>query len=415
MGIIVHKYGGTSVADPERIRRAARRVARARARGDDIIVVVSAMGDTTDRLIALAREVSPSPPDRELDMLLATGEQITAALMTMALHDLGVRAVSLTGFQIGIITDSAHRKAKIREIYTEKIVEHLKNGEVVVAAGFQGVDYKRNITTLGRGGSDTTAVALAAVLKADVCRIYTDVDGVYTADPRIVPDARKMARVCYDEMLEMASLGAKVLQARAVEFAKKYGVTVEVLSSFTDEPGTVISEEVSEMEDVAIRGVTVDKGEAKLTILHVPDRPGVAATIFSAMADANINVDMIIQNVSAEGYTDVSFTVNHDDLAQAVSVLEKVSKEIGAGGVTADEEIAKVSVVGVGMKSHKGIASTMFSALADEKINIEMISTSEIKISCVVHSDDAERAARVVHRAFGLGVEDAPADRGGKT
>ena len=390
------------MADAVRIKSVARRIARAREAGDNIVVVVSAMGDTTDELIILAEKVSSSPADRELDMLMSTGEQITAALLTMALHELGIKAVSFTGSQVGIITDSTYRKAKILEISTEKIAEHLKHGFVVVVAGFQGVDYKHNITTLGRGGSDTTAVALAAVLNADVCKIFTDVDGVYTADPRVIPEARKIDRISYDEMLEMASLGAKVLQSRAVEFAKKYSVKVEVLSSFSDASGTVLSEEVSEMEDVAIRGVTVDRGEAKLTILNVPDRPGIAATIFGDMAEANINVDMIIQNVSAEGYTDVSFTVSQDDLKAAVVALERVSKEIGARGVTADKDIAKVSVVGVGMKSHKGIASTMFKTLAREKINIEMISTSEIKISCVVDASEADRAARALHKAFEL-------------
>ncbi len=402
MAIIVHKYGGTSVADPERIKSVARRVAKARKSGAELVVVVSAMGNTTDELIELAGKVSSNPSDRELDMLMATGEQITAALLTMSLHDLGVNAISFTGPQVGIITDSAHRKAKILEISTKKIAEELAQDHVVVVAGFQGVDSEDNITTLGRGGSDTTAVALAAALKADACKIYKDVDGVYSADPRIVPDARKLDRISYDEMLEMASLGAQVLHSRAVEFAKKYGVRVEVLSSFNEKPGTILTEEVSEMEDMVIRGVTADQGEAKLTILHVPDRPGVAATIFGAMADSNINVDMIIQNVSAKGFTDVSFTVSRDDLKKAVQVLEKVSAKIGAKGVTSDANIAKVSVVGVGMKSHKGVASTMFSTLAEEKINIEMISTSEIRISCVVNAADADRAARSLHTAFGL-------------
>lgn len=403
MSIVIHKYGGTSVADPERIKTVAGRVARAKAAGEDLVVVVSAMGHATDELIALAAKVSADPSDRELDMLMSTGEQITAALLTMALHDLGIKAISFTGTQVGIITDSAHRKAKILEIGTERIKGYLKRGYVIVVAGFQGVDDKNNITTLGRGGSDTTAVALAAVLKADVCRIYKDVDGVYTADPSIVPGARKLNRVNYDEMLEMASLGAQVLQSRAVEFAKKYGITVEVLSSFTDAPGTLVCEEVDDMEDMVIRGVTVDRGEAKLTIQRVPDRPGIAATIFGAMADGNINVDMIIQNVSEDGYTDVSFTVSRDEFKKAVRELENVAATMGAKGVTSDEMIAKVSVVGVGMKSHKGVASNMFSTLAKEKINIEMISTSEIKISCVVDEKDADRAARALHKAFGLG------------
>lgn len=403
MAIIVHKYGGTSVADPERIKNVARRVAKSKRAGDDVVVVVSAMGDTTDDLIALAGKVSSDPSDRELDMLMSTGEQITAALLAMALHEIGLGAISFTGPQVGIITDSSHREAKILEISTKRIGDELDKGNVVVVAGFQGVDAEDNITTLGRGGSDTTAVALAAALKADACRIYKDVDGVFTADPRIVPDARKLDRISHEEMLELASLGAQVLHSRAVEFAKKYGVKVEVLSSFNEKSGTVLTEEVSEMEDMVIRGVTVDRGEAKLTILHVPDRPGIAATIFGAMADANVNVDMIIQNVSAKGFTDVSFTVSRNDLKKAVAALEKVSAGIGAKGVTSDADIAKVSVVGVGMKSHKGVASTMFSTLAKKKINIEMISTSEIKISCVVGTADADRAARALHAAFGLG------------
>ena len=403
MALIVQKYGGTSVGDPEKIRNIARRVSRAREGGDRIVVVVSAMGDTTDDLIALAHRVSANPSDREIDMLLSTGEQVTAALLAMALHDLGVDAVSLTGGQVGIVTDGAHRAAKIVGISTTKIEEHLERGAVVVVAGFQGVDEDLDITTLGRGGSDTTAVALAAVLGADVCRIYKDVEGVYTADPRIVPAARKIDRISYDEMLEMASLGAQILQSRAVEFAKKYGIRVEVLSSLSDVPGTMVSGEGGEMEDLVIRAVTVDRGEAKLTIQRVPDRPGIAASIFTAMAGANVNVDMIIQNVSEDGYTDVSFTVSRDDFARAVPALKRTAAEIGAKGITQDEHIAKVSVVGVGMRSHKGVASTMFDALAREEVNIEMISTSDIKISCVVDEADVERAARALHAAFGLG------------
>lgn len=405
MALIVQKYGGSSVADPERIRDVARRVARARKGGDKVVAVVSAMGDTTDELTALAHRVSAAPTDREIDMLLSTGEQVTAALLAMALHDLGVDAVSLTGGQVGIATDGAHRRAKIIGISTGKIAEHLARGTVVVVAGFQGVDEDLDITTLGRGGSDTTAVALAAVLGADVCRIYKDVEGVYTADPRIVPAAGKIDRIGYDEMLEMASLGAQVLQSRAVEFAKKYGIKVEILSSFNDAPGTVVSGEGGKMEDLVIRAVTVDRGEAKLTIRRVPDRPGIAASIFGAMAEANVNVDMIIQNVSEDGYTDVSFTVSREDCARAVRALERTAAGIGAKGITRDERIAKVSVVGVGMKSHKGVASTMFGTLAREGINIEMISTSDIKISCVVDEADLERAARALHAAFGLGAD----------
>ena len=402
MPLIVQKYGGSSVADPEKIRDVARRVARAQAAGDRLVVVVSAMGDTTDDLISLAHRVCANPSDREIDMLLSTGEQVTAALLAMALHDLGVDVISMTGGQVGIVTHGTHRSAKIREISTSKIEEHLARGAVVVVAGFQGVDEDLDITTLGRGGSDTTAVALAAALKADVCRIYKDVDGVYTADPRLVPAARKIDRISYDEMLEMASLGAQVIQSRSVEFAKKFGIVVEVLSSFNDSPGTILSEEGEEMEDLVIRGVTVDRGEAKLTIQRVPDRPGIAAAIFKTMAGENVNVDMIIQNVSEDGFTDVSFTVASEDFGKALRGLERMAASIGAKGVTSNKAIAKVSVVGVGMRSHKGVASAMFEALAREGINIKMISTSEIKISCVVDEADAERAARAVHSAFGL-------------
>lgn len=402
MPLIVQKYGGSSVADPEKIRDVARRVARAQAAGDRLVVVVSAMGDTTDDLISLAHRVCANPSDREIDMLLSTGEQVTAALLAMALHDLGVDVISMTGGQVGIVTDGTHRSAKILEISTSKIEEHLARGAVVVVAGFQGVDEDLDITTLGRGGSDTTAVALAAALKADVCRIYKDVDGVYTADPRLVPAARKIDRISYDEMLEMASLGAQVIQSRSVEFAKKFGIAVEVLSSFNDGPGTILSGEGEEMEDLVIRGVTVDRGEAKLTIQRVPDRPGIAAAIFKTMAEENVNVDMIIQNVSEDGFTDVSFTVASEDFGKALRGLERMAASIGAKGVTSNKAIAKVSVVGVGMRSHKGVASAMFEALAREGINIKMISTSEIKISCVVDEADAGRAARAVHSAFGL-------------
>lgn len=402
MPLIVQKYGGSSVADPEKIRGVARRVARAQAAGDRLVVVVSAMGDTTDDLISLAHRVCANPSDREIDMLLSTGEQVTAALLAMALHDLGVDVISMTGGQVGIVTDGTHRSAKILEISTSKIEEHLARGAVVVVAGFQGVDEDLDITTLGRGGSDTTAVALAAALKADVCRIYKDVDGVYTADPRLVPAARKIDRISYDEMLEMASLGAQVIQSRSVEFAKKFGIAVEVLSSFNDGPGTILSGEGEEMEDLVIRGVTVDRGEAKLTIQRVPDRPGIAAAIFKTMAGENVNVDMIIQNVSEDGFTDVSFTVASEDFGKALRGLERMAASIGAKGVTSNKAIAKVSVVGVGMRSHKGVASAMFEALAREGINIKMISTSEIKISCVVDEADAGRAARAVHSAFGL-------------
>ena len=393
------------MGDIRKLKRVARRIAQQSRGGDQVVVVVSAMGDSTDRLIALAHKANPEPSEREMDQLVSTGEQTSAALLAMALHRLGLDAVSFTGNQVGIITDTSHSKARILKISPRKIQSHLSRGRVVVVAGFQGIDLKKDITTLGRGGSDTTAVALAAVLKAEVCEIFTDVDGVYTADPRIVPAARKLDRICYDEMLEMASLGAKVLQNRAVEFAKKFSVPLHIRSSFTDKPGTIVSEEVEDMsmEKVVIRGVTLNRDEAKLTINRVPDRPGIAAGIFKAIARKKINVDMIIQNVSEEGFTDLSFTVPIDELNQARRIVQDVSRRIKAGEVRADADIAKVSVVGVGMKSHPGVAATMFVAFAREKINIMMISTSEIKISCVVAEKDGEKSSRVIHKAFGLG------------
>ena len=407
MKIIVQKYGGTSVADTERINNVARRICRAKQPGIGLVVVVSAMGGTTDDLIKLAREINPEPSEREMDQLISTGEQISSALLAMAIHHNGLDAVSLTGIQVGILTDDSHTKARIFKIDPEKILESLEEDKIVVVAGFQGFNPKKDITTLGRGGSDTTAVALAAVLEADVCEIYTDVDGVYTADPRIIPEAVKLDRISYDEMLELASLGAKVIQNRAVEFAKKFNVTLHVRSSFNEVQGTFVSEEADtmSMEQVVIRGVTFNKEEAELTITMVPDTPGIAARIFKTIADGNINVDMIIQNVSAEGFTDLSFTVPRPELAKAQGLLQNISRDIGAGKITVDDEIAKVSIVGVGMKSHPGVAATMFEALAEEKINIKMISTSEIKISCVVRSEDGERAARAIHKAFGLDQE----------
>ncbi len=404
MDIIVQKYGGSSVADSDRIKNVARRVGRSKSPGGGLVVVVSAMGDTTDNLIRLAEEINPAPSERELDQLLSTGEQISAALLAMAIEHAGYRAVSLTGNQVGILTDDSHTKARIFKIDPEKISELLAEDAIVVVAGFQGINVKQDVTTLGRGGSDTTAVALAAVLKAKSCEIYTDVDGVYTADPRVVPEAVKIDRISYDEMLELASLGAKVIQNRAVEFAKKFNVTLHVRSSFTEEEGTYVIQEVDtmSMEKVVIRGVTLNQEEAKLTITMVPDTPGIAARIFKTIAAANINVDMIIQNVSEQGFTDVSFTVPRPELAKARKLLESISSEIKAGGVSTEEEIAKVSIVGVGMKSHPGVAATMFEALAEEGINIMMISTSEIKISCVVQSEDGGKAARALHKAFGL-------------
>lgn len=408
MKIIVQKYGGTSVADTERIKNVAQRICRAKQPGVGLVVVVSAMGQTTDDLIKQAREINHEPSEREMDQLISTGEQISSALLAMAIHHNGHDAVSLTGLQVGILTDDSHTKARIFKIETDKIMEMLEEDKIVVVAGFQGFNPKKDVTTLGRGGSDTTAVALAAVLNADVCEIFTDVNGVYTADPRIVPEAIKLNCISYDEMLELASLGAKVIQNRAVEFAKKFNVTLHVRSSFNEVPGTYVTEEADNMsmEKVVIRGVTLNQEEAKLTITMVPDTPGVAARIFKAIAEDNINVDMIIQNVSAAGCTDVSFTVPRTELSKARGLVKNIAREIGAGEVTIEDEIAKVSVVGVGMKSHPGVAATMFEALAEEKINIMMISTSEIKISCVVRSGDGERAARALHKAFKLDEEE---------
>jgi len=404
MRIKVQKYGGTSVGDTERIKTVARRICRTKEPGVGLVVVVSAMGGTTDKLINLAQDINTEPSEREMDQLISTGEQISSALLAMAIHHDGFDAVSLTGIQVGILTDDSHTKARIFKIAPEKIFQSLKEDKIVVVAGFQGYNLQNDITTLGRGGSDTTAVALAAVLEAEVCEIFTDVDGIYTADPRIVPTAVKLDQISYDEMLELASLGAKVIQNRAVEFAKKFNVTLHVRSSFNEVQGTFVSEEADtmSMEKVVIRGVTFNQEEAKLTITMVPDTPGVAARIFKTIADGNINVDMIIQNVSAEGFTDVSFTVPRPELAKARGLVQDISREIGAGDVTVEDEIAKVSIVGVGMKSHPGVAATMFEALAEEKINIMMISTSEIKISCVVQSDDGERAVRALHKAFEL-------------
>ncbi len=401
--LIVQKYGGTSVANTERIKNVAARVAQYRARGDQIVVVVSAMSGVTDGLIKFAKEIMALPNDREMDVLLATGEQTTIALTAMALHALNVPAVSLTGAQAGIVTDGVHTKAKIQNITPRKIHELLNSGQVVIVAGFQGQTLEGQITTLGRGGSDLTAIALAAALKAELCQIYTDVDGVYTADPRLVPAARKLAEIAYDEMLELASLGAKVMQSRSVEFAKKFGVVFEVRSSLNENPGTIVKEETKNMEDVVIRGVSLDKNQAKITLVAVPDRPGVAARIFKALADAAINVDMIVQNVSHgtnKPATDLSFTVDKPDLLKAHKVIEGLKQEIGYQSVTADEKIGKLSIVGVGMRSHSGVAAKMFETLAKEGVNIDMISTSEIKISVVIDLAKAEAAMRTVHAAF---------------
>ena len=399
MALLVQKFGGSSVADAEKIMNVARRVA-ASAPGNQMVVVVSAMGKTTDGLLGLARQISSTPDLREMDMLLSTGEQVTIALLSMALQSLGLKAKSFTGPQIGMRTDHSHTQARITQIDADRVRRALDTGEIAVVAGFQGLSDEDEITTLGRGGSDLTAVALAAALKADVCEIYTDVDGVYTADPNIVPDARKLARVAYDEMLELASLGAKVLQTRSVEFAKKYGVTVHVRSTFRPDPGTLVTKEEAGMEQAVVTGVTHDRSQAKISILRVPDRPGIAARVFGAISAKNIVVDMIVQNISQDGYTDMSFTLPRGDHARAVADLSEVVREIGARGIVHDERVAKVSIVGVGMRSHSGVASTMFATLAREGINIQMISTSEIAVSCVIEDKYAELAVRSLHDAF---------------
>jgi aspartate kinase len=400
--LIVQKFGGSSVANPERIQRVAQRVVETKRQGHQVVVVVSALGDATDELLELARQISHEPPERELDMLMATGEQVSVALLAMAIEELGEDAISLTGAQVGILTDGTHTKAKLIDINARRIFEELAKGRVVIVAGFQGVTMTQDITTLGRGGSDLTAVALAKVLNAELCEIYTDVEGVFTADPRIVPTARKLSTISYDEMLEMASLGAQVMQARSIFVAKRFEVPIHVRSSFISREGTMITKAAKAMEDVVVSGVTLQKDEAKVTIRDVPDRPGMAAQIFRELAGKDINVDMIIQNVSREGSTDVSFTVVKHDLAATLRVARSVAQRIGAGEVTTDEGIAKVSIVGIGMRSHSGVAAKMFEAMARERVNIEMISTSEIKISCVVRKTHAERAVRAIHRAFGL-------------
>src|SRR5256884_710147 len=383
MALIVQKYGGSSVADAEKIKNVARRVAES-ASNNQLVVVVSAMGKTTDSLVGLAGQITRTPEPREMDMLLATGEQVTIALLAMALHALGLKARSLTGPQVGMRTDRAQAKARIKRITRVCARAALEAGEIVIVAGFQGLSDADEVPTLGRGGSDLTAVALAAALKADVCEIYTDVDGVYTADPNIVPDARKLPRIAYDEMLEMASLGAKVLQARSVEFAKKYGVPVHVRSTFKPVPGTLVTREERDMEEVVVTGVTHDRSQAKISILRVPDRPGIAAQAFGAIATKNIVVDMIVQNISRDGYTDMSFTLPRGDHARAVVALEEVARSIGALGVVTDERVAKASIVGVAMRSHGGVAAKMLATLSREGITIHMFSTSEIAISCVI-------------------------------
>jgi aspartate kinase len=405
MALIVQKYGGTSVGNPDRIKNVAARVAKYRAKGDQIVVVVSAMSGVTDNLIKLAKEIMPLPNEREMDVLLATGEQQTIALTAMALHALNVPAVSLTGPQAGIVTDVVHTKARIHNITPKKVHDLLKQGNVVIVAGFQGETPEGQITTLGRGGSDLTAIALAAALKADLCQIYTDVDGVYTADPRIVPNAKKLPEISYDEMLELASLGAKVMQSRSVEFAKKFGVVFEVRSSLNNNPGTIVKEETKSMEGIVVRGVSLDKNQAKITLVGVPDKPGVAARIFKALGDATVNVDMIVQNIShgtpdKVGTTDISFTADKPDLLKAQKVIDGLKKELGLRDVITAEKIGKLSIVGVGMKSHTGVAGKLFETLAKEGVNIDMISTSEIKISVVIDLAKGEAAMKAVHAAF---------------
>jgi len=402
MGLYVQKYGGSSVADAECMRRVARRIRDTQAAGNQVVVVVSAMGDTTDNLIALAKQVNAEPNEREMDSLMATGEMASSAILSMALHAIGVPAISMTGHQAGIRVDGTHLKAKIQAIDPKRIHRHLKQGNVVVVAGFQGTNPRADIATLGRGGSDTTAVALAAALKADRCQILKDVDGVFTANPRVVPGAHKLDAITYDEMLELASCGAEVLQSRAVEFAKNYGVVLEVVSSFVVKPGTLVREEVDNMEKMIIRGIAADKNQAKATLLSVPDTPGVAARIFRELAKAHINVDMIVQNVSEAGRTDVSFTVPKDEVAKTRRLMQPMVKKVKAAGLNFDEDIAKVSIVGVGMKSHSGVAYKMFDILAANKVNIEMISTSEIKISVAIRAKDADKAVRKLHTAFGM-------------
>ena len=409
MGLVVQKFGGRSLATPERLLGAARRAVAEFDAGNQVVMVVSAQGNHTDELIAMAAAIHPDPDRREMDMLLAVGEQRAIALMAIAMHSLEREAISLTGAQAGIRTDSVASKARIRNIDTGRLQSELDRGRIVIVAGFQGVDTEDNITTLGRGGSDTTAIALAAALDAERCDIFTDVRGVYTADPRIVPQARWIRVIDYDELLEMASLGARVMHSRAVELAKRFDVPFRVRSSFDESEGTLVTRVTDGMEHVDVRAATLDVNEAKVTMRNVPDRPGIAARIFSEIARANVNVDMIVQNVSAEGHTDVSFTVVKSDLNRALETARRLAEEVGAGPVESDENVAKVSVVGIGMRSHTGVAERMFRALADGEVNILMISTSEIKISCIIEESSAETALRAVHAAFGLS-EGAPAE-----
>ncbi len=401
--LVVQKFGGSSVANVERIKNVSRRIKAYKDKGKDLVVVVSALGDTTDELVELAHKINSEPTPREMDMLMATGEQASSSLLTMALHALGIDAVALTGPQSGIYTDKAHTKAKIVNIDPKRILREVRKGRVVIVAGFQGLSPEEDITTLGRGGSDLTAVALAYALKAGQCEIYTDVDGIYTTDPRIVKSARKLDYITYDEMLEMASLGAQVMQARSIEFAKKFSVPIVVRSSLNSRPGTLISEEVKDMEGAVVRGITLNSKEAKITICDVPDKPGMAAKIFKEISKSGISVDVIVQNVSSQGRTDLSFTVDKADLKAVLRILDQLSEKLGIADVLSDENISRVSIVGVGMKNHPGVAATMFDVLAKNKVNIEMISTSEISISCVIRAKDGKKSVEALHKAFGLG------------
>lgn len=403
MALYVQKFGGTSVGSLERIQRVAQRIARTRAQGHDVVAVVSAMAGETDRLLKLGRELCSSPAERELDVLVSSGEQVSAALVSMALNERGVKAMSLMGHQVRVETDSVHTRARITRVDDARLRSALDEGNVVIVAGFQGIDPSGNITTLGRGGSDTSAVAIAAAARADVCEIYTDVTGVFTTDPNVVPSARKIDRISYEEMLELASLGAKVLQIRSVELAMKYAVKIHVRSSFSDEEGTMVTGEDESLEAVVVAGVTADKKAAKVTIRKVPDEPGSVASFFEPLADASVSVDMIIQNVAQNGLTDLTFTVDGGDIERAQSIAESVADGIGAEGVTFDPDVVKVSIVGLGMRSHAGVAAKMFRLLAAEGINIEAISTSEIKTSCLIRSKYSELAVRVLHDGFGLG------------
>jgi aspartate kinase len=402
MALIVQKYGGTSVGNPERIRNVAKRLLEAQREGNSVVAIVSAMSGVTDSLIKLAREVSPKPTEREMDVLLSTGEQTTMALAAMAIQAMGGKAVSLTGAQAGIVTNGIHTKAKISNITPDQIRKHLDRGEIVIIAGFQGETEEGDITTLGRGGSDLTAIAVASAIGADICQIFTDVDGVYTCDPRIVPTAKKIQEISYDEMLEMASSGSKVMQSRSVEFAKKFGVIFEVRSSFNNNPGTIVKEETAGMEQVVVRGVSVERNQAKVTVAQVPDKPGCAARLFTALADAHVMIDVIVQNVSESGSTDISFTMNRDELEKIGDLLDRVASEIGAGKVSKQDGIAKLSVVGIGMRTHSGVAAKLFEALAKGGINIQMISTSEIKIAVIIDEEKIADAAKLAHTAFGL-------------